>query len=196
LTSTFPGPGDYEVCLEIVDDFGCDDNVCETIEIFDTPSIDFSINPQIICAGMTVNFENMSTPTPIPSISWDLDGDGTIDANGSSASFVYPTDGVYDAELFISYSDNCMDSLTQTVTVDPPLNALFDIDTLWACSLPFSISIDDMSTGTGTLTYDWTVTDEDGITTPIIPTAGSYTFTDWGEYTLGLTLNNDILNFT
>jgi gliding motility-associated-like protein len=193
LTYVFAGPGSYTVCLLVTDALGCTDNSCRTVNIFDTPAPSFSINPAVICAGMSVALQNTSTPTPIPTVQWDLNGDGTIDATGNSPSFSYPAPGSYDIELFIRYSDHCQDSLTQTVTVAPQIDALFAIDTTWACSLPFTIGITDQSTGTGTLTYDWFYTQPpSNVRVPITLTGSTYTFNTWGQYRIGLTLTNGI----
>lgn len=192
LDFTFLAPGSYEVCLEVIDALGCSESICETVEIFDTPIPDFSIDPATICAGMTVSFENLSSPLPIPTVEWDFDGDGLIDAAGDNVDYSYNTSGNYDAELFITYSDHCADSLTQLVTVDPPIEALFEVDTLYGCSLPFTIELADLSSGTGALTYDWFIIDSNGDQTFFSPMAGQYTFTTWGTYQIGLTLTNSI----
>lgn len=191
LVHTFLAPGFYDVCLEVIDELDCSDVFCEEVEIFDTPNATFSVNPTAICAGMEVIFENESTPAPIPNIEWDIDGDGVTEATGNTVEHSYTVPGTYNAELLISYSDHCVDSVTQEVTVEPPLQALFDIDTLQGCAIPFVIQLTDLSVGTGALTYDWFII-ENGVETPIMPVGGVYTFTDWGDYEVGLTLTNDI----
>lgn len=192
LNYTFMSPATYLVCLEVTDDLGCSDSYCRSVEIFDTPSPDFSVNPTTICAGMNVNFENLSSPLPIPTVQWDLNADGIVDATGNIVNYSYQSDGTFDAELFINYSNHCSDSITKTVTVEPPIEALFDIDTLYGCSLPFDVQLTDISTGFGTLSYEWFLIHQNGTQTPITPNAGLFTFTSWGTYKIGLILTNDI----
>lgn len=95
----------------------------------DPPVASFSANPLSGSAPLTVIF--VSTSTNSTTHDWDFNGDGVLDASGTSVSYVYNDAGSYTVTLTAT-GPNGVDTLTRTnyVTVSPsPPLALFSANT-------------------------------------------------------------------
>ena len=91
----------------------------------DPPVASFSANPLSGSAPLTVIF--VSTSTNTTTHDWDFNGDGVLDASGTSVSYTYNDAGSYTVSLTAT-GPNGVDTLTRTnyVTVSPsPPLALF-----------------------------------------------------------------------
>ena len=95
----------------------------------DPPVASFSANPLSGSAPLTVIFSSTSTNTTTHD--WDFNGDGVLDATGTSVSYTYNDAGSYTVALTAT-GPNGVDTLTRTnyVTVSPsPPLALFSANT-------------------------------------------------------------------
>ena len=95
----------------------------------DPPVASFSANPLSGSAPLTVIFASTSTNTTTHD--WDFNGDGVLDASGTSVSYTYNDAGSYTVTLTAT-GPNGVDTLTRTnyVTVSPsPPIALFSANT-------------------------------------------------------------------
>ena len=95
----------------------------------DPPVASFSANPLSGSAPLTVIFVSSSTNTTTHD--WDFNGDGVLDASGTSVSYTYNDAGSYTVSLTAT-GPNGVDTLTRTnyVTVSPsPPLALFSANT-------------------------------------------------------------------
>jgi len=95
----------------------------------DPPVASFSANPLSGSAPLTVIFSSTSTNTTTHD--WDFNGDGVLDASGTSVSYTYNDAGSYTVALTAT-GPNGVDTLTRTnyVTVSPsPPLALFSANT-------------------------------------------------------------------
>ena len=95
----------------------------------DPPVASFSANPLSGSAPLTVIF--VSTSTNTTTHDWDFNGDGVLDASGTSVSYTYNDAGSYTVSLTAT-GPNGVDTLTRTnyVTVSPsPPIALFSANT-------------------------------------------------------------------
>ena len=95
----------------------------------DPPVASFSANPLSGSAPLTVIFVSSSTNTTTHD--WDFNGDGVLDASGTSVSYTYNDAGSYTVSLTAT-GPNGVDTLTRTnyVTVSPsPPVALFSANT-------------------------------------------------------------------
>tara|TARA_Y100000746_G_scaffold134278_1_gene114989 strand:- start:90 stop:1121 length:1032 start_codon:yes stop_codon:yes gene_type:complete len=94
----------------------------------DPPVASFSANPLSGSAPLTVIF--VSTSTNTTTHDWDFNGDGVLDASGTSVSYTYNDAGSYTVSLTAT-GPNGVDTLTRTnyVTVSQtPPAALFTAD--------------------------------------------------------------------
>lgn len=88
--------------------------VFHIIQNGNTQTCPFTINPNMPCAGETVNF-TVTNPVLGSSYTWDLNGDGNIDKTGTSVIFVYPyniNNQTYNIKLFKDNSQCSQASIT------------------------------------------------------------------------------------
>lgn len=106
---TYTEPGTYNVKLVAPGPDGNDGVFNKTIEVFEHPVADFTVNPQIVyIPGDNARFYDLSTDA----VSWLWDfGDGTS-SNERNPSYQYSEEGVYDVTLIVSNSNGCSDTLT------------------------------------------------------------------------------------
>ena len=106
---TYTEPGTYNVKLVAPGPDGNDGVFNKTIEVFEHPVADFTVNPQIVyIPGDNARFYDLSTDA----VSWLWDfGDGTS-SNERNPAYQYSEEGVYDVTLIVSNSNGCSDTLT------------------------------------------------------------------------------------
>ena len=108
--------GVYDVTLVAQDTNGCNAHLTKTayITIWPKPTAAFTASPLVSCAAsQVVNFSNQSTGTGLI-YSWRF-GDSTF-CNVANPSHLYAY-GTYSANLIVSNSNGCVDSLKQNVSV-------------------------------------------------------------------------------
>ena len=116
--------GTYDVLLVVESSAGCRDSVSVSLEIKQSPVVDFSHT--ILCSGKTAIFNDQSTVSPIfPIISWDWDfGDGS-DAENSNPTHIFADTGIYFVSLTVQSLNGCTQTKTDTVNVFPSPQAGF-----------------------------------------------------------------------
>lgn len=156
VTQVFTLEGDYEVCLSVENNIGCEATVCETISIVTPPAPQFSASANEICAGNYIDFTNLTSPAP-SSLSWDFDGDGVEDASGTEVSFNFGQEGVYNPVLTAVYSGNCIGTSDGSFNIEvfPALETALSASVTSACSVPQSITLQNESQTPGIVSLEW-----------------------------------------
>ena len=104
----------FDVSIKVISDMGCSDSVTKQFQIFHIPDADFNFNPRTASTlHPEVTFTN-NTIDAIP-ILWDFD-DGR-DTTIENPIHVFSDPGMYEVMLTVSDSNNCIDSIFQTVKV-------------------------------------------------------------------------------
>jgi len=148
---------------------------------------DFSGSPTTGCAGMTVNFTDLSTGTGIDGWSWDF-GDGVGTSTAQNPSYAYNNAGTYTVTLTISSSSQgCNDTEIKTgyITVNPAPVADF-VGSPLTGTAPLTVDFTDLSTG-NPASWSWDFGDGVGTSAKQNP---SYTYNNAGTYTVTLTATN------
>lgn len=186
VSHTFNEIGVFNVCLTVENEIGCETELCQTIDIIQAPTPSFTFSESISCAGGTIDFVDTSSPVPT-SWSWDFNGDGVEDATGPEVNYAYTTEGIYNPVLTAVYSNNCAGQTDGTAQIEilAPLTAAFSADDSTACQVPFTVNFTNESVGQSITDYEWFI---DGVSVGTT-TDVSYTFTDFGSYTVELTVN-------
>jgi len=115
LVSHWYNKGDlFDVTLNVTSDFGCEDSVTKQLEIFHIPTAEFNYNPY---SASTLNPEITFTNTTVDALPvlWDFD-DGT-DTTIENPIHVFSDPGTYQVMLTVSDSNNCIDSVSHSITV-------------------------------------------------------------------------------
>lgn len=150
----------------------CTANLVQTIQVYAQPVANFSVSE--VCQGNATVFTDLSTPTgSITNWQWDYTNNGSVDANGSSTTFIFPTSGTYTAALIVTDVNTCSD------TVKLPYNvwgrAILDFSPEAVCfnaSTTFSNQTNiTTNANVGTISaYSWNFGDSSPIDMSVSPT--------------------------
>ena len=122
---TFNSSAYYKLRLVVITDKGCIDTILKTIDIRQTPSVDFSYSPT--CFGETTYFtEETEVPIhdPIIDRKWWF-GDGAT-STIPNPSHNYTAAGVYDVRLMNRTMGGCADTLIKVIAVHKITNVGFE----------------------------------------------------------------------
>lgn len=110
-THTFGLEGSYTVCLTVMDPMGCDSTYClpDPIVIADPVASFTADNLTGSCPPLIVNFENTSQNAS--NYEWDF-GDDSGTSNQENPIHVYTIPGLYDVQLKVWSTPECIDSIT------------------------------------------------------------------------------------
>jgi len=218
---TFPEPGTYDVSLTVADDSGNTDTITLQIEVlgeagatrpiglstFQPPIADFAFMPASSITGETVQFDgtlSVDFDGEIVSYAWDFDGDGTTDATGPIATYVFREPGTFTVSLTVTDDSGNTDTISVSIEIGGELEG--DVDDEPAAGLPvagFRQSPTEPIAGepalfNGTSSLDpggqivgfaWDF-DNDGQADSTAPLA-EHTFAEAGPYTISLTVTDD-----
>jgi gliding motility-associated-like protein len=187
---TYFNPGQYNIRL-VVHNAAGDSSVIiknQYITINAAPAVAFSGSPLTGCFPLPVSFTDLSSPGSGSIAQWQWDfGDG----NGSSIqnpSHTYTSSGNYNVTLRVTNSLGCISVLTkpQYVKISNGVTADFSNSLPANCTIPASISFQNLSSGTGILSYQWNF--GDGGTSVLKDPVHNYTLP--GNYTVTLITTN------
>jgi gliding motility-associated-like protein len=170
--------GNYTVQLIASSSFGCSDSITKEIAI--TGNATNFTGPDSTCINSEISFTNSSS-TPPNAVTWDF-GDGNT-STALNATHRYATAGTYTVKMINVY-DDCTDSVSKTVTVNPPPVISFSSDKVIACQAPFQVNFEDNTLNGGTWAWEF---GDGGTSTQRNP---SHTFTAAGDYNVKLTVTD------
>ncbi|MEM9859298.1 MAG: PKD domain-containing protein [Bacteroidota bacterium] len=184
---SYDSPGNYTSILTITLPDASTVMFSEIVPVQFIPVASF--NATTVCIGQTTVFTNTSDQVDESTqYNWDLDGDNTVDSNGSGpVEFTFEAPGQYSALLTVDNGNGCFDQAVQTITVIAMPEADF---TAGSACVGEEVTFLDNSTGLGAMaTYAW---DFDGDGTTDSETKGNsfFTYTTSGDYTATLTVDN------
>ncbi len=176
-TNNYTSAGMFTVTL-IVNQNGCIDSiVMPNYIVIQNITAAFTATPSSVCTGDTITFTNTSIPTAV-SANWNFGDAGT--STLISPTHIYSTAGNFIVTMTATDISGCTNTTTATVTVNQTPTANFIADTMSSCSVPFTVTFTNQSTG-GT-NYSWNFGDggNSTLTNPV------YTYTTAGTYTVTL----------
>ena len=183
---TYFNPGQYNIKLVVQDANGDSSVIIKTqyITVYAAPTVAFTGTPLTGCFPLPVNFTDQSTPGNGTIVSWQWDfGDGAS-SSIQNPSHTYTASGNYNVTLRLTNSFGCIKVLSkaQYIKISSGVTASFSNSSPSACNAPVTINFQNLSTGTGTLTYQWSF--GDGGTSTL--TNPSHTYLTAGIYTVQL----------
>ncbi|WP_436909456.1 PKD domain-containing protein [Halosimplex marinum] len=125
-TVEFSEPGTHAVVLTVTDAGGATDTLRTSVAVREPnepPSPEIAVSPSTPRAGRQVTLDASASTDPDGSVStyeWDLNGDGTTDANGRSVTHTFESAGTYGVELTVTDDDGASASATASVSVAEP----------------------------------------------------------------------------
>ncbi|MGB1317199.1 MAG: PKD domain-containing protein, partial [Flavobacteriales bacterium] len=178
----FGDTGMYDVELVVISTEGCSDTATQTVHVTPVPVAGFTFvgacegNPTVFTNTSTIDAGNLN-------YAWDFGDSNT--STDQDPSHTYALDGTYTVTLTVTSDNGCEDVSTQSVTVNDSPTALFSAST--ECEGTATV-FTNLSTGDGTLTYNWDFGDSSPLSTDANPT---HTYLTDGVYTVVLTTTND-----
>lgn len=148
---TYPFPGEYDVTLVVTSNHGCTDTIVHTVTVIPNPDADFLADP--VCYGYEVDFTNVSSTSTgggtIVDVKWFF-GDGAVSLE-ANPSHLYDAPGSYLAQLIVTSSTGCIDTIKKAVVVhelpDSTIRPLGPTEFCDGDSVELSAA--------GGLTYEW-----------------------------------------
>ncbi len=189
-STIYLNPGTYSVKLVIRNAAGSMDSLTKIqyIIVYAKPATNFSAAPLTGCFPLRVNFNDISTPGSgtITSWLWDF-GDGNTSTQ-QNPSHVYTAAGNYTVLLVVTNSNGCSKSFTKSnyISINSGVRAIFSNTAPTSCSAPQTINFQNLSAGTGTISYQWLF--GDGGTSNLVNP--QHTYSAAGSYTVTLLVTN------
>ncbi len=146
---TYLAAGSYTVTLIATSSAGCVDTIQSSPIVIGGFTTSFNVSNNV-CINIPVSFTNNSAPSP-NSTSWTFGDGGT--ATGLNATHTYTAAGTYTVWMYNTYS-TCIDSISQTITVNPSPVADFTAPVTSKCEPSLTVNFQDISTG-GVTGWEW-----------------------------------------
>ncbi len=183
VVHTYQNVGNYNVCVTVENEIGCERQKCLPLTIFETAQAQFTVSETEQCEGEPFIFTSTTTPTPV-SFQWDFNGDGVTDNTTASPTYSFQTAGTYSPSLKVVYSTNCSDTEQGSVTLNviDGIEAAFSTQDTSSCMLPYTANFINQTTGPGILSYQWYINNIQVSTTANL----QYTFNSYGVYNVKL----------
>jgi gliding motility-associated-like protein len=180
---SYNAPGIYPVKLVVQNSWLCRDSLIKPVRIFRNPVAQFSAGNS--CSNDSVRPQNNSFPgdAPLQKFKWDL-GDGSSSMQPQPVR-KYTAPGSYTIQLIVIDSNNCSDTSSNTVDINPSAKADFIFN-------PSKPTLEDplvsfINQSSNSTSWDWDFGDGAG--------AGSFNsshaYTDTGYFTVMLRADND-----
>ncbi len=183
----YTNPGTYTVTLSVSDGSNSDEASINII-VFASPVANFNTDSERGCSPLDVQFQNTTTlgDAPIETFNWDFRS-GFID-NNENPTYTYTSSGKYDVYLEVVDTNGCSSFKEEQefIEVVNSPSSIFTMSPNTACSAPSEVNFSNLSSGTGTLTYNWSYGDGETSTEK----SPAHTFTDIADYVVKLTVNS------
>jgi PKD repeat protein len=190
-THTYATGGPYNVTLTVHTSDSCVESTTIPIQIKFSPVANFYTSTTF-CQGQTVQFNNSSAPnggSPITGYLWNF-GDlasGTLNTSAApNPTHTFATPGPYIVTLTVSNVDNCTNTYTKTITINPSPTASFTVTQV--CQDEPSVFDASASNTLGDIAdFSWNFGDFQTGTGQI----ANHVYANYGYYTVVLTVTND-----
>jgi len=184
-TSSLPNPNksytnanSYSVKLISISNNNCSDSVTKTVTVNPKPNVGFAINNASQCINGNNFLFNDTSSINSGTITrkWNF-GNGNSDTSSlSNSTKSYSNANSYSVKLISISNNNCMDSVTKTVVVNPKPNVGFMINNSTQCVNGNNFIFNDTSSiSSGTITRKWNFGNGISDTSSLTNSTKSYT---------------------
>ncbi|MGC4102669.1 PKD domain-containing protein [Ferruginibacter sp.] len=184
-TTTYFNSGLYTITLTVTNAAGSNTITRnQYIKVDDKPVVDFSALNTSGCFPLRTSFTDLSSGGSAALSTWEWDfGDGGL-STAQNPFHNYTVAGNYTVTLKVTNAGGCSKVVTKPnfIQVSPGVTVDFSHSAPQLCKPPETISFTNLSTGPGTLTYQWDFGDG-GTSFNANPV---YTYTAGGTYTVTL----------
>ena len=126
---TYTSAGLFNAQLVVFNELGCSDTVVKSITVNNLPTAAFDYS--ISCVDHQTFFFDHSDTAQAPIVHWGWRVSSTEQLgwmSGETTSFVFDTLGTYNVMLTVSDSNNCIDTITKQISVNPSPVSAFSIN--------------------------------------------------------------------
>ncbi len=126
-THTYNQFGTYAVSLVVTNNKACKDTAQQTVNSYAKPRADFSATT--VCETQPTPFQDQSTIADgkLSSWSWRFENTGG-QSTKQNPSYTYPDGGQFQPRLIVTSDENCKDTFSRSVTVDPTPEPAFTVN--------------------------------------------------------------------
>ncbi len=116
-THTYTTSGNFNTVLTVTSDSGCINNYNTNVTVYSNPIASFTADEA--CLTLETTFTDSSTPgdNPISIWNWDFDNNGSVDVSEQSPTFIFPTSGIHNVNLYVEDGQGCNHDTVLTITV-------------------------------------------------------------------------------
>lgn len=180
----FPSPGTYTVRYKVNNSISCSTIVTKNITV--NPLPDARPTANTACFGQSTQFRDSSTVgfgNTITQWQWDFNNDGITDSTTKNPRFPFPSASTFKVKLRVGTNNNCFNTDSVTVTVNPLPVVAVSNNGLSKCKLDTFIF---GNTTTGAASYRWRFGDNtsDSVTASLASLKKVYT--DSGSYRVSM----------
>ncbi len=157
-THKYTSAGLFKVVETITNTSGCSDTISTYVIVYPQATRNIAFNTQRQCLkSNSFVFTNTSTIiAPGNMMKWSWAWGDTKTDTAKSPTHVYTTSGTYKVILTITTANNCTDTISKTIVVNPNANVSFTINNAAQCLRGNSFTYTSTSTVTaGTITNSW-----------------------------------------
>ena len=180
---TFPASGEYVVSLTVTATNFCLSTFQDTVSVNPPPVASFDFTQA--CEDGPVTFFDTSQTFNDPVAEWEwIIGDQTF-LQDSAVTIVPDTSGDYLVTLIVTTFNNCVNSVSETITINSLPDADFETNTSFGA---YPLEVQFTNTSTEASQYRWSFDKDTLQSTDLHPV---YTFDEPGEYNVILVTFND-----
>ncbi len=162
IVKVYPTANTYTIKLVVTSNNGCKDSLIKNVIVSPSASANFTINNASQCKTKH-NFVFTNTSTNSNTQTWSF-GDAT-NSPVLSPTKIFANAGSYNVKLLSKNADNCNDSVTKTVVVNPEPIAAFSINNPSQCLNGNNfLFTDNSSVASGTISRLWLFSNGDTAT--------------------------------
>ena len=191
-STTYFVPGTYSVKLYARNIAGQQDSLLKTqyITVYAPPVVNFKSSEISGCYPLRAQFTDLSSAGAGDIVSWEWDfGDGNTDSTRNPIH-IYSALGRYNVTLRIKNSNGCVTTLSREnyINVNNGVKADFSLTPPDNCRPPAIVRFQNLSAGTGNLTYRWSFGDGQPASTAVDP---AHSYTSGGSFSVRLVVQNN-----
>jgi gliding motility-associated-like protein len=164
-STIYTTPGTYTVSLTVTNASGTN-TLTRTayITVNPAPVAEFTSNTNAGCFPLRVQFSDLSIPQFGTITSWNWSFGTGATSTQQNPSYTYTTSGNYFVSLTVTNSAGCSRTMVKPafISVSAGVRADFNPSLPLNCTAPETINFTNLSTGPGTLTYQWDFGDLSG----------------------------------
>jgi gliding motility-associated-like protein len=187
-THEYEEEGTYNVCLLVVDEYGCENEECSTITVVEQPLPIATADDYSSCTNQEITFQ-VTSSAAIETVQWDFNNDGIIDETNTNPTFTFSIAGTYNPSIIVSHENGCV----QTIALNNPIvvnnipSGNITTSSTSSCVVPFSPTITALAAGAGPFTYSWIINEN------VVGNASTllFPFEESGSYDVTVEITNN-----